>query len=104
MKIKEIDSSDEMAWKTMTGNSLYNDYENLNKRYNIISDEYENSTQLNVVKQRLDILEKMKEEILKMYKFCKISKFDSETEEFIRKLKLMHAECRIMIEELERFL
>ena len=70
----------------------------------ILAAGYDNSTNVNIIGNNLKDLSSMKKEVQKMYKFCNNSNQDTETEEFLRQLKLMHNDCISMIEDLKRYL
>lgn len=106
MRINEIYDRDDVFWRTIsaTGNSFYVDFEDLRKRYIQLSSNYDKSTSMQSVKNRIEDFNNMIEEIQKMIKFCKNSYDDTETEEFLKSLKLMYGSCKTMIEDLEKFL
>lgn len=106
MRLNEIDNKDDSFWKmtSRNNNSFYVDYEDLKKRYMILSSSHDKSTTQSIVANNIKDLDNMKKEISNMYKFCKNSSQDTETEEFMKQLKLMYNGCKDMIRDLERFL
>jgi len=106
MRLKEIQDSDDSIWKLISpkGNSFYIDYEKLKRKHMLLSSSYDNSTDMGSVKDTIEELKIMIKSIRDMNKFCRNSQPDTETEEFMKGLKLMYNSCKTMIEELGRFL
>jgi len=106
MRIDEIQDADDTFWVTIspTGERFRVEYEKLKRKHMLLSSNYDSSTLRNVVEDNVDDLKNMSRKIGSMFKFCKNSYQDTETKEFLQGLKLMYNDCRLMIEELEKFL
>lgn len=106
MNLKEIYDRDDVSWRLLssTGNGFRIDYENLRSRYLSMTKEYDKSTKRNIIRSRIEDIRNIQKEIIKMYSFCKTASQDTETEEFMKLLKLMSNNCKEMITELERLI
>ena len=105
MRINEIQQLDDTAW-IMAGNgkSFHEDFENLKKRHALLSQEYDKSTDRGEINSKIDATAGMVKEIRKMHTFCKNSSQDTETEELLKSLRLMYDDCKLMTEELRKYL
>lgn len=105
MRFDEIYDPDDIIWRTKHGgNSFYVSYEELRRRYISLTTKYDKSTSQNIVKSRIKDLHNIQKEISEMLTFCKNSAQDTETEEFMKSLKLMYHSCKSMIEDLKKYL
>jgi hypothetical protein len=106
MKLNEIEKEDDGLWRliSVNGHTFYIDYEYLKDRYSSLFSNYNSSTLKPVVKGKLDKLEEMQAEIIKMKNFCKNIHPSSEVEGMLKSLRTMYNGCELMIEDLERFL